>query len=794
MYEYRITAVDNVGNQSDPVIEGEFGSEDLTPPEGKFISLGKAQITVTRSGGSSETPDEGGETETVSTVSTRAIGSGSSGLLDDQVTGGGNSGGSSGGDGGATTPTEPVNRITGATVTVSWEDTFTDPSGVKYIVQFSDDMSFTSNRTFEVTADGKTLVLGDGVGNAVGRLSGMSTVYWRVRAVDGAGNTGAFWSNISSFEFKDPETGEAIVDYDTPTAPSNLSVTQGEGRYVSFNWSGSSDQFGLSYYELQVTLNGETRTYRISSGDNTDMFGYEVKLWADGVCTWKVTAVDGTGKVASSSTEKLTVDTAAPNWDKFEGVIGLDVIPAQNNPIVSWNPALDLGHEKDKDGGVKHYVLQYRIAGQGDDAWQSMVVEGTSQMLNLGNGSYEFRVSAVDHVGNQSEWSEAQEYLVTSGGDSGNTMGSATLIESGWSNKESDRTVGMSDPADYLKFRVDRAFELTISVSDVKSLYNNGSGITIKVLNSSGKVVGNYSVANGSKSFTMSLLAGMGQTFYIEVTSKKSNAIMNYELEVDYKELNANNADDTWTLAQNNAAYHCRVDAVSSEQGNKVSETLVETDWVGFGDTADYRKLVLSQAGNYSFTISNPGGANGGLANSVTLTIYKADGKSKLKSITVKPKYDARTGTWTATGRFHRLLPDGSGNLLRRGRRARRQQGGKHRLQRQGGWNRVQSCQERHCEQHDRSGQSAGGREARRQCRRHADLHQGAGAGVGRLRRRGRLSETGVPARRQLHFHDERAFRQGEADGLQCGCERQAEIAEVDHRQFRRRHDQRPAA
>ena len=58
---------------------------------------------------------------------------------------------------------------------------------------------------------------------------------------------------------------------------------------------------------------------------------------------------------------------------------------------------------------------------------------------------------------------------------------------------------------------------------------------------------------------------------------------------------------------------------------------------------------MLSQAGNYSFTISNPGGANGGLANSVTLTIYKADGKSKLKSITVKPKYDARTGTWTAT-------------------------------------------------------------------------------------------------------------------------------------------------
>ncbi|PWM79151.1 MAG: hypothetical protein DBX90_09360, partial [Lentisphaerae bacterium] len=652
LYEFRITAVDNVGNQSDSVIEGEFGSEDLTPPEGKFLRLGTAQITVTRSNGNSEGSSDG-STE-AKAFSFRSIGS-SSGLWDDQVSGGGNSGGSSGSgsgsgdEGGSTVPSEPTNQIIGATVTVSWEDTFTDPSGVKYVVQFSDDMSFTSNRTFKVMSDGKSLTLGNGVGSAVGRLSGMSTVYWRVKAVDGAGNESSFWSSTNSFEFKDPETGETIVDYDTPTAPLGLSITRGEGRSVTFNWSSSSDLFGLSYYELQITLNGETRTYKIDSGSNADTLGCEVKLWADGECTWKVMAVDGTGKVASSSVEKFTVDTAAPNWDKFEGVIGLDIIPAQNNPIVSWNPALDLGHEKDKDGGVKHYVLQYRIAGRGDDAWQSMVVQGTTQMLELGNGSYEFRVSAVDHVGNQSEWSEAQEYLVTSGGDSGNTMGSATLIESGWSNKESDRTVGMSDPADYLKFRVDRAFELTISVSDVKSLYNNGSGITIKVLNSSGKVVGNYSVANGSKSFTMSLLAGMGQTFYIEVTSKKSNAIMNYELEVDYKELNANNADDTWTLAQNNAAYHCRVDAVSSEQGNKVSETLVETDWVGFGDTADYRKLVLSQAGNYSFTISNPGGANGGLANSVTLTIYKADGKSKLKSITVKPKYDARTGTWTAT-------------------------------------------------------------------------------------------------------------------------------------------------
>ena len=645
LYEYRITAVDYVGNQSEPVKQGEFGSADLTPPEGKFLSFGTPVITVKKeliSGGvTEEETDDGTAAVSVGT----GLGTGSSGLLDDQVSGGGNSGGGSGG--GGATPSTPVYKVTGATVTVSWEDTYTDPSGVNYIVEFSDDVNFSSNRKFSVHSSSKTLVLDDGVGNAVGQLSGMSTVYWRVKAVDAAGNESPFWGNGGQFTFADPDTGAPIIDDDTPTAPENLTFERGEGRNVTFTWNGSKDNFGLRYYKLLITKGTETRTFIGTNVKSSDAYYCTIELWADGAFTWKVVAVDGVGREVSSSTAKFEVDTAAPNWNGIGD--GLKAIQAQNTPLLSWNKATDPGHGGEKDGGIKHYILQYRIAGQSEDMWQTLIVEGTERLLELGNGKYEFRVAAVDKENNQGEWSDTLEFTVSNGNDAGG-INNPRLINSGWDNYGGDQTVGLSsDPSDCLMFRVDRAFELTISVSDVKSLYNNGSGITIKVLNSSGKVVGNYSVANGSKSFTMSLLAGMGQAFYIEVSSKKSNALMNYEMKVDYKELNANNADDTWTLAQNNAAYHCRVDAVSSEQGNKVSETLVETDWVGFGDTADYRKLVLSQAGNYSFTISNPGGANGGLANSVTLTIYKADGKSKLKSITVKPKYDARTGTWTAT-------------------------------------------------------------------------------------------------------------------------------------------------
>lgn len=60
--------------------------------------------------------------------------------------------------------------------------------------------------------------------------------------------------------------------------------------------------------------------------------------------------------------------------------------PARNNPILSWNAAIDDG------SGVEYYLLEYRIANS--TVWNSQKVEGTREMLQLGNGNYVFRVTA----------------------------------------------------------------------------------------------------------------------------------------------------------------------------------------------------------------------------------------------------------------------------------------------------------------------------------------------------------------------------------------------------------------
>ncbi len=70
------------------------------------------------------------------------------------------------------------------------------------------------------------------------------------------------------------------------------------------------------------------------------------------------------------------------------------------------------------------------------------------------------------------------------------------------------------------------------------------------------------------------------------------------------------------------------------------------SEWVGFGDKLDYRRLALTESGSYDFTIS-------GVENTVKMTVYEVVANTKLKklkSISVKSTGGAITG----------LLLDGS--------------------------------------------------------------------------------------------------------------------------------------
>ncbi len=615
LYDYRIYAVDYVGNQTDPNasddFHGEFGYTDLEPPVGRFISFGEPVVTVSKI----TNTDELGNTTTT---------------------------------------------ITGATVSCSWSDDYTDASGVRYIVEFSNNRNFLStgssngvqNRTASVTSSTQSVTLGNNVGAASGLLSGMTTVYWRVKAVDTVGNESAIWGNAGSFEFKDPETGIYITDTGTLTAPTSLSQST-NGRNVTFSWYGGTYSFGLKEYELHYVLAGGRE--QVISGITTNSVTTE--LTRDGVCQWWVVAINGDGsQSANSESTEFLLDSTAPSWDSYgEEGAGLTVTPARNNPILSWNAAIDDG------SGVEYYLLEYRIANS--TVWNSQKVEGTREMLQLGNGNYVFRVTAVDAGGNR-QISNEIEFTVGDALDFSDTRAeadrqvaadSSLVITAGagsWRNdseEHADTSIGVQDTADWYVFRVAKTAEVTITVDSLVATYGDSAGITIRVRDNAEKVVESFTVDNltpGAKeTFQMILSAAGSSTFYLEVVGNNNEFVTEYHFQVDSRLLPVNNADDTKELVDAaGSTYTVTVPRKEPGAGSHVSIDVIAQDWVGYDDGIDYRKLIVNQGGSYTLTV-------GDLDSAVKLTLWEVDEKSgklkSLKNISVTPKQN-KDGSWSS--------------------------------------------------------------------------------------------------------------------------------------------------
>ena len=615
LYDYRIYAVDYVGNQTDPNasddLHGEFGYTDLEPPVGRFISFGEPVVTVSKI----TNTDELGNTTTT---------------------------------------------ITGATVSCSWSDDYTDASGVRYIVEFSNNRNFLStgssngvqNRTASVTSSTQSVTLGNNVGAASGLLSGMTTVYWRVKAVDTVGNESAIWGNAGSFEFKDPETGIYITDTGTLTAPTSLSQST-NGRNVTFSWYGGTYSFGLKEYELHYVLAGGRE--QVISGITTNSVTTE--LTRDGVCQWWVVAINGDGsQSANSESTEFLLDSTAPSWDSYgEEGAGLTVTPARNNPILSWNAAIDDG------SGVEYYLLEYRIANS--TVWNSQKVEGTREMLQLGNGNYVFRVTAVDAGGNR-QISNEIEFTVGDALDFSDTRAeadrqvaadSSLVITAGagsWRNdseEHADTSIGVQDTADWYVFRVAKTAEVTITVDSLVATYGDSAGITIRVRDNAEKVVESFTVDNltpGAKeTFQMILSAAGSSTFYLEVVGNNNEFVTEYHFQVDSRLLPVNNADDTKELVDAaGSTYTVTVPRKEPGAGSHVNIDVIAQDWVGYDDGIDYRKLIVNQGGSYTLTV-------GDLDSAVKLTLWEVDEKSgklkSLKNISVTPKQN-KDGSWSS--------------------------------------------------------------------------------------------------------------------------------------------------
>jgi len=198
---------------------------------------------------------------------------------------------STGGD--TQAPTAPTNlaasSVTQTTLNLGWTAS-TDNVGVT---------------GYDVYRNGSLLGSTSGTSYSVSGLTASTTYSFYVKAKDAAGNVSSASSTINV-------TTIAIVDTQAPTAPSNLSSSNITTSSVSLNWTASTDNVGVTGYD--VYRNGTLLTTTTSTSYNVS------GLSASTTYTFYVKAKDAAGNVSSaSSTISVTTGSVIVEYCTSKG-------------------------------------------------------------------------------------------------------------------------------------------------------------------------------------------------------------------------------------------------------------------------------------------------------------------------------------------------------------------------------------------------------------------------------------------------------------------------------------------
>jgi len=221
--------------------------------------------------------------------------------------------------------------------------------------------------------------------------------YWRVKALDSAGNIGS-WSSVWSI----------TVDTVPPGIPTLLSPA--DNGYTSdstpaLDWNDATDAYR---YQIYMDDNIDFLS-RVLTHETDDSYLAETPpTLSDGVYYWKVRAYDHAFNWGSwSSVWSFTVDTIAPAaptlLTPIDGLTDND-----NTPYFNWNIVVD---------GVE-YQIQIDIT----DSFLStlvdtLVVENEYNHTSaLGDGLHYWRVRAKDAAGNWGSWSASRTFTIDTTG------------------------------------------------------------------------------------------------------------------------------------------------------------------------------------------------------------------------------------------------------------------------------------------------------------------------------------------------------------------------------------------
>ena len=549
-YKWEVTAYDNAGNST--TLDGGTFLIDTAAPTGALSNLlADGEVTV----------DTNSVTDNTSSGRTPGFGAPPDSTSSD---------------------TTVVETVTSIYVDFTFDSTYTDnASGVQYLIQVCDNNKFSGDRLYEFVTSDTTLRLDGTNGYGAGCMANTNSkqVYWRVQAMDSMGNGTGNWYTGNMFYFIGENMVDYIYDVDDPTGITSTTVSV-DKNMATLGWTASSDIFGVENYEIVYTLSGgQSTTITVSATDVSKGL-----TLADGVYTWKVRAVDYVGHTSAWTTgSKFEVDSTAPVWVDGAG-FAVNSIAGSKDIAFSWNAA--------SDKNLAGYILvvsKKTTSGYITQAEYIYDPKATSYILyNQEDGEYIFSLYASDSFGNVSQASNEITVTVDTSGDAGDTQNTAKFLP--WATGDS-QTVGGTDTVDWFTGTFDGAATLSFTVSNVADLNGKNAGVKLNLYDSNGKKVKSYSVRPGTTT-----LAGMlwdvtkyGSKYYLEVVSSNKNSTVNYTITADEDLFPAASANNSF-----NTAEQITLDATGTG-------TSAKSQWVGFGDAADY--YMFTTNGNGAITV-----------------------------------------------------------------------------------------------------------------------------------------------------------------------------------------------
>ncbi len=285
-----------------------------------------------------------------------------------------------------------------------------DTSGVTYDLQVARGSNFSSLLLFKQGLTQTEYQVGQS--EALQLTKKTNSYYWRVRAVDGAGNA-SDWASPDSFYTQDSTPpGQPMV-----FGPQNDS--QVDIRPV-FSWSAVSDSSGVTY-DLQVARGsnfsslllfkqGLTQTeYQVGQSEALQLTKKTNPYY------WRVRAVDGAGNASDWTTPNLvyTDDSTPP-----PAPVSLrpeNDSQKRGNVLFNWTAVSDPSGvtytlEVAQDSDFNHIIIYKE--GLDTSEYQLTKMEELSSTTGNPPNPYYWRVRAVDGAQNQSNWTTASAFYV----------------------------------------------------------------------------------------------------------------------------------------------------------------------------------------------------------------------------------------------------------------------------------------------------------------------------------------------------------------------------------------------